>query len=184
MPFAAMNNPLACPQCSYERKPTDSAPLSECPNCGLIFSKGTKAHAPTPVPSPSIPTSSPLERPQAVGSSLPVKSSDEKYCFECGAVIRLKAEICPKCGVRQLPPPSLSPVGRTTASGRNKFVAALMGILLGGIGLHKFYLGQAGWGVVYLVFCWTFSPALVGLIEGIGFLLMSEETFARKYGGT
>lgn len=29
------------------------------------------------------------------------KTSDEKYCHECGEVIRLKAEICPKCGVRQ-----------------------------------------------------------------------------------
>jgi hypothetical protein len=30
------------------------------------------------------------------------KTADEKYCSECGEVIRLKAEICPKCGVRQL----------------------------------------------------------------------------------
>jgi NMD protein affecting ribosome stability and mRNA decay len=32
-----------------------------------------------------------------------VKSADEKYCHECGSVIRLKAEICPKCGIRQPP---------------------------------------------------------------------------------
>lgn len=31
------------------------------------------------------------------------KTADEKYCSECGEIIRLKAEICPKCGVRQLP---------------------------------------------------------------------------------
>ncbi|WP_157288355.1 hypothetical protein [Uliginosibacterium gangwonense] len=29
------------------------------------------------------------------------KSADEKFCQECGAVIKAKAEICPKCGVRQ-----------------------------------------------------------------------------------
>lgn len=29
------------------------------------------------------------------------KGPDEKYCQECGAVIKAKAEICPKCGVRQ-----------------------------------------------------------------------------------
>lgn len=29
------------------------------------------------------------------------KEADEKFCQECGAVIRAKAEICPKCGVRQ-----------------------------------------------------------------------------------
>ncbi|MFH2044295.1 MAG: hypothetical protein ABIK92_04010 [Pseudomonadota bacterium] len=31
------------------------------------------------------------------------KMADEKYCSECGEIILLKAEICPKCGVRQLP---------------------------------------------------------------------------------
>jgi predicted RNA-binding Zn-ribbon protein involved in translation (DUF1610 family) len=29
------------------------------------------------------------------------KNSDEKFCHECGEVIRAKAEICPRCGVRQ-----------------------------------------------------------------------------------
>jgi hypothetical protein len=31
------------------------------------------------------------------------KAADEKYCSECGEIIRLKAYICPKCGVKQLP---------------------------------------------------------------------------------
>ena len=30
-----------------------------------------------------------------------IKGPDEKYCQECGSVIRAKAEVCPKCGVRQ-----------------------------------------------------------------------------------
>jgi predicted RNA-binding Zn-ribbon protein involved in translation (DUF1610 family) len=29
------------------------------------------------------------------------KQADEKFCHECGATIKAKAEICPKCGVRQ-----------------------------------------------------------------------------------
>jgi len=35
------------------------------------------------------------------------KGADEKFCHECGATIKAKAEICPKCGVRQ-PLPQLS----------------------------------------------------------------------------
>ena len=31
-----------------------------------------------------------------------VKANDEKYCSECGQLINIKAEICPKCGVRQV----------------------------------------------------------------------------------
>jgi hypothetical protein len=32
-----MSNPLACPKCDYERKPTDAAPFGQCPNCGVNF---------------------------------------------------------------------------------------------------------------------------------------------------
>lgn len=39
-----------------------------------------------------------------------VKGVGEKFCHECGAAIRLKAEICPQCGVRQpsIPDPNRS----------------------------------------------------------------------------
>jgi TM2 domain-containing membrane protein YozV len=36
--------------------------------------------------------------------------------------------------------------------------------------------------VLYLIFCWTFIPALVGFIEGIIYLATSEQEFERKYG--
>ena len=35
------------------------------------------------------------------------KGADEKFCHECGAVIKAKAEICPKCGVRQVALPGI-----------------------------------------------------------------------------
>lgn len=35
------------------------------------------------------------------------KNIDEKFCSDCGEIIKIKAEICPKCGIRQLFPPSL-----------------------------------------------------------------------------
>lgn len=108
------------------------------------------------------------------------KAIDEKFCSECGAIIKAKAEICPKCGVRQSAPPnSLAAVAQ---NGKSKLAAALFALLLGGIGIHKFYLGSVGWGIVYLLFCWTFIPAIIGLIEGILLLVMSESDFNRKYG--
>jgi TM2 domain-containing membrane protein YozV len=59
--------------------------------------------------------------------------------------------------------------------------AIFLALLLGGVGAHKFYLGQTGWGVLYLLFCWTFIPAIVGLIEGIVYATISDERFAQKY---
>ena len=32
-------NPTTCPKCSYVRKESDNAPLSECPNCGIYYEK-------------------------------------------------------------------------------------------------------------------------------------------------
>lgn len=63
---------------------------------------------------------------------------------------------------------------------KNKVVAGLLGILLGGIGIHKFYLGKVGKGILYLLFCWTGIPAIVGFIEGIIYLCSSDENFQLK----
>jgi len=108
------------------------------------------------------------------------KATDEKYCSECGAIIKAKAEICPNCGVRQFPPPGI--LGVTTPDGKSRLAAALLALFLGGFGIHKFYLGRVGWGIVYLLFCWTFIPAIVGFIEGILLLVMSDSDFTQKYG--
>jgi len=96
-----------------------------------------------------------------------------KYCTNCGEKIDIKAEICPKCGVRQ---PSI-----TASGGRSKIAAGILALFLGWIGVHKFYLGKTGQGILYLLFCWTFIPGLIAFIEGIVYLTMSDEDFAEKY---
>lgn len=64
---------------------------------------------------------------------------------------------------------------------RNKTTAGVFALLLGGLGAHKFYLGRGGQGVLYLIFFWTFIPAVVGFIEGIVYLTMSDHEFNAKY---
>ena len=41
----------------------------------------------------------------------------------------------------------------------------LLALLLGGIGAHRFYVGQWGWGIAYVLFSWTFIPMIFGVIE-------------------
>ena len=60
---------------------------------------------------------------------------------------------------------------------KNKMTAGLLAIFVGYFGVHKFYLGQSGIGVVYLLFCWTGIPALVGLVKGIMYLCQPNEEF-------
>lgn len=112
----------------------------------------------------------------------PVKASDEKFCSECGALIKARAEICPKCGVRQMNPPLAINLGPVASNGKSRIAAALFAFFLGGLGAHKFYLGQTGMGIVYLIFCWTFVPAIIAFVEFILLLTMGDEAFNRKYG--
>lgn len=64
---------------------------------------------------------------------------------------------------------------------KSKTTAALLAIFLGGLGIHKFYLGKTFLGVIYLLLCWTYVPAVVALVEGILYLTTSESEFNRKY---
>lgn len=67
-----------------------------------------------------------------------------------------------------------------TISGKSKVAAGIFAILLGNIGVHKFYVGEMTQGIIYLVFCWTFVPGLLGVVEGIIYLTMSDADFERK----
>ncbi len=66
---------------------------------------------------------------------------------------------------------------------KSKTTAGIFALFLGGIGVHRFYLGQVGLGVLYLLFCWTFIPAVVALIDGIIFLTMDDQKFNAKFNG-
>lgn len=65
---------------------------------------------------------------------------------------------------------------------KNRGVAIILALLFGWLGFHKFYLGRMGAGVVYLIFFWTWIPALLSLIDVIVLIFMKEGTFQRKYG--
>jgi len=64
---------------------------------------------------------------------------------------------------------------------KNKTTAAILAFFLGGIGVHRFYLGQGGLGILYLLFCWTFIPMVVSFVDFIIFLTMDENAFNDKY---
>ena len=96
---------------------------------------------------------------------------DGVYCRGCGALIHPEAPVCPQCGFLQ------RPIDR-----HNRLAAILLAFFLGGFGVHKFYLGQTWWGIVYLLLCWTFIPVVASCVEAIIYLTMSDEAFALKYG--
>ncbi|HET6583594.1 MAG TPA: TM2 domain-containing protein, partial [Nannocystaceae bacterium] len=66
---------------------------------------------------------------------------------------------------------------------KDKNTAAILALFMGGIGVHKFYLGRIGAGIIYLVFSLTFIPAVLGLIDFFVLALMDHDEFNRRYNG-
>ena len=58
--------------------------------------------------------------------------------------------------------------------------AGLLGIFLGWLGVHRFYLGQ-WWGIFYLLLFWTGLPGIIGLVEGIVFLVSDQDRWDDKF---
>jgi TM2 domain-containing membrane protein YozV len=68
---------------------------------------------------------------------------NEKFCSSCGAIVKIAAEICPKCGVRQ----------RTENTEKiNEWVIVfLLSIFLGFLGIDRFYVGKIKSGIIKLL---------------------------------
>ncbi|MCW2290833.1 MULTISPECIES: NINE protein [Pseudomonas] len=105
---------------------------------------------------------------QAPGANLEVESV---FCRNCGSPITATAQTCSHCSANQ----NLNP--------RSKITAGLLALFLGGLGFHRFYLGQ-WWGLFYLLFWGTGIPSLISLIEAIVFFCTSDQKWNAKYGRT
>ena len=71
-----------------------------------------------------------------------------------------------------------------SAEAKNKkVIAGILAILLGGFGIHKFYLGYTNAGIIQLIVgfltCGAFN--IVGFIEGILYLVKSDDEFEQTY---
>jgi TM2 domain-containing membrane protein YozV len=92
------------------------------------------------------------------------------FCRGCGREIHETAMACPHCGAPQ----------RSGTQGKSKVVAGVLALFLGGLGIHRFYLGQ-WWGIFYLLFCWTLIPSFVAFVEAIVFFVTDDATWNAKY---
>lgn len=73
----------------------------------------------------------------------------QKYCVECGTIINAKAEVCPSCGVRQ---PMYYPQQYNNQSKDERWLPCLLlCIFLGPFGVHRFYVGKIGTGIIQLL---------------------------------
>jgi TM2 domain-containing membrane protein YozV len=75
---------------------------------------------------------------------------------------------------------------RRRSSERSKIVAALLAFFLGPLGVHRFYLGRTGSGIVMLLLTCTLVGLLVtglwAFIDFVRYLVMSDAEFEHRYG--
>jgi TM2 domain-containing membrane protein YozV len=72
--------------------------------------------------------------------------------------------------------------------GKSKTTTAVLAVLIGGIGMHRFYLGTWGWGIVYIILLLfgitnelPYLAVFFALCEAIRFSLMKQPDFDAKY---
>lgn len=91
-----------------------------------------------------------------------------KYCSHCGKEINKDAKICIHCGckVESATPQIIINNTNTNANiangivgGRyiNKWIAFILCFFFGALGVHKFYEGKIGTGILYLLTCGLFG---------------------------
>lgn len=127
------------------------------------------------------------------------------YCTNCGHEVAANASICTNCGFKPRQMRSFCwNCGTPTTPGqaacihcgvalgaqsgsKNKTTAGLLGIFLGSLGIHKFYLGYNKTGLIMLLVSLltfgigAFVMEIIALIEGIIYLSKSDEEFDELY---
>ncbi|MCC8141314.1 MAG: NINE protein [Lachnospiraceae bacterium] len=112
------------------------------------------------------------------------------YCKNCGSSMNDNAKFCPKCGTPVTPEGSagttFSDYGNATAaqpapeievSEKSWLAALLLEIFLGGLGIHRFYVGKIGTGIL-----WLLTAGIVGIGWIVDLVMIATGKFKDKQG--
>ena len=111
------------------------------------------------------------------------------FCKQCGKPIEDGEELCEDCKATASTnttntTPTQNATVNTDSNAKSKIAAGLLGIFLGSLGIHNFYLGFTGKAIAQLLISilscgfLSFISAIWGLIEGILILTGSINTDA------
>lgn len=111
-----------------------------------------------------------------MGCGVPV-GTGHRYCWNCGSGTDEEAVVCVACGVGLVPKSGRPPERAAAQPGaKSKVAAGLLGIFLGWLGIHNFYLGFTSKAVTQLILgilgivtfgVTTWISGIWGFVEGI-----------------
>jgi hypothetical protein len=107
-----------------------------------------------------------------MSESMPVLGANQQFCRSCGRIISNLAPTCPNCGaptgVKDLP---------ANASPKSRLAALLLCWFFGLFGVHRFYVGKIGTGILQLV---TFGGLCIWTI--VDLIMIIVGSFKDKQG--
>lgn len=103
------------------------------------------------------------------------------FCYKCGQQIDDEAVVCPHCGcaTKNYTPQKGMSGGAygVEVSEKSRLVALLLCIFLGCFGVHRFYLGKIGTGII-----WLFTFGCLGIGTLIDVILIACGSMKDKNG--
>jgi TM2 domain-containing membrane protein YozV len=96
--------------------------------------------------------------------------ANQQFCRSCGRVISNLAQACPFCGALTRDVPK-------NASDKSRLAALLLCFFVGVLGIHRFYVGKIGTGLLEL-----FTIGGLGIWALVDFILIAMGEFKDKQG--
>jgi hypothetical protein len=99
------------------------------------------------------------------------------YCQRCGSAMEREDRFCRKCGWDSTAAGAPAPAAPANVSDKRRLAAAILCFLLGVFGVHRFYVGKIGTGLL-----WLFTLGFLGLGMLADFILILAGEFQDSEG--
>lgn len=111
-----------------------------------------------------------------------MSEGNTKFCKFCGEKIDVECVVCPKCGkqveeLRQDPSQLIINNNGGGYAYKSKIIALLLSIFVGGLGIHRFYVGKIGTGII-----WLLTAGCLGIGWIIDIIMIALGSFRDKAG--